>query len=371
MKKILFTIVAITLLQLSATAEEGIEERLRSMNALVANRTDNAVVKRVETLLKAKRSSEVLIGRSATFFPLFDEYLKKYNLPAELKYITVLETELINKDVSYSGATGIWQLMADVKEEFGLKITKTHDERYDLCRATEAALKDLKRMYAAYDNWELTLAGYNCGVGRLGAAIKKARSRDFNVVQNFLPEQTRNYIPKFIAYTYLMKFYHEHGLKPRLPELDLQTISPVKVYQYLSLSTVAAITGVAAKTIEYLNPQFGDGYVPATEKGCNLILPTRVMSAVVEYLSHSDGQPSTTLNFSPMVIDDNLPKLDDDPNYFRTTYEVADGESLESLADIFNCSVYNIQLWNNLEFPAVGRGQELIIYMPRVIPKRV
>ena len=137
------------------------ETRLRTMDCIVPVKADAAVIKRIQSFLNGRKDTEKLIGRSATFFPIFDQYLKEYELPADLKYITCLETELNNKTVSSSGAIGIWQLMPDVKEEFGLRIDGTLDERLDLYRATEAALKDLKRMYKAYGDWELALAGYN------------------------------------------------------------------------------------------------------------------------------------------------------------------------------------------------------------------
>lgn len=157
-----------------ADNSEGMIDRLNSMECLVRVRTDDYVIKKISTFMRAKRETERMIGRSSLYFPLFDEKIKELGLPADIKYITVLETELTPSTVSHAGATGIWQLMPDVREEFGLQINENVDERLDLVRATEAALKDFKRMYNAHQDWELALAGYNCGSGQIGRSDEKS-----------------------------------------------------------------------------------------------------------------------------------------------------------------------------------------------------
>ncbi len=369
MKKTVLLIVslfAVTIL----SAEDEVESRLRNMECIVPVRTDASVVTRIQTLLRGRKETEKMIGRSASFFPIFDQYLKEYDLPSDLKYITCLETELNNRTISTSGAKGIWQLMPDVKEEFGLRIDGELDERLDLYRGTEAALKDMKRMYKIYGDWELVLAGYNCGAGCLGAAMKRAKSKDFDRVKVFLPQQTQEYVSKFIAFTYLMKNYRSHGLKAYLPGLDVQTIGSVKVFNHLSLATVAHVTGAPYDLVKELNQQYGKGYVPASEKGCNVVIPRRLMSALKDYVDNPDAKQKATLNFTPMVVDENLPKLEGDPNYFKTSYMVGEEETIEAVADLFNIGVYNIMLWNHLDKANVVKGQELTLYLPRVVPKR-
>ena len=372
MKKVFLLILAFRAVLCTVAAKDvEVAPRLRNMDCIVPVSTDEAVTKRIQSLLRARKDTEKMIGRSATYFPIFDKYLKEYNLPTDLKYITCLETELNNKTISSAGATGIWQLMMDVKEEFQLHINGQVDERYDINRASEAALKDLKRMFKAYNNWEMTLAGYNCGASRLGDAIKRAKSNDFEKVKKFLPQQTQDYIPKFIAFTYVMKNYREHGLKPQLPSHDLQCIESTKVYHYLSLQTVANITGVSYDMIQELNKQFGEGFVPDNPQGYNVFVPRRVMGALNDYVSNPDMQRETNLNFQPIAIDENLPKLENDPNYFKTTYVVGDAETLESLGELFNVGAYNVMLWNALSDSQVAKGTELTLFLPRVVPKKV
>lgn len=370
-KTVLLFLSFFAALNILSADEIEVEPRLRKMDCIVPISTDEAVTKRIKILLRGKNDTEKMIGRSATYFPIFDKYLKEYGLPSDLKYITCLETELNNKTVSSAGATGIWQLMNDVRQEFGLRIDGQVDERLDINRASEAALKDLKRMFQAYNNWEMTLAGYNCGAGRLGQAIKRAKSNDFEKVKKFLPQQTQDYIPKFIAFTYVMKNFREHGLHPQLPALDVQCISSQKVYHYLSLQTVAKITGVTYELVKELNKQFGDGFVPENTEGYNVFVPQRVMGALQDYVSNPDMQRESNLNFQPMAIDESLPHLDSDPNYFKTSYYIGDEETLDSAAELFNIGTYNIMMWNALSSPKIGKGVELTLYLPRVVPKKV
>jgi membrane-bound lytic murein transglycosylase D len=371
-KTVLFVLsLCATLSTLSAEDKKDVEPRLRSMDCIIPVSTDESVTNRIQSLIRARKDTEKMIGRSSTYFPIFDKYLKEYGLPSDLKYITCLETELNNKTISSAGATGIWQLMNDVREEFGLRIDGQVDERYDINRASEAALKDLKRMYKAYNNWEMTLAGYNCGAGRLGEAIKRAKSNEFSKVKKFLPQETQEYSSKFIAFTYIMKNYREHGLRPHLPALDNQCIGSEKVYHYLSLQTVANITGVSYETIQELNKQFGDGYVPDSKDGYYVLVPRRVMGALHDYVSNPDMQHESNLNFLPITIDENLPKLENDISYFKTTYVTGEEETLESVAELFNIGTYNIMLWNSLSSPKVSKGIELTLYLPRIVPKKV
>jgi membrane-bound lytic murein transglycosylase D len=372
MKKILLSALTLVLCSsLFATSETEVEARLQAMSCIVPVKIEERVTKRIKSLLHDRKDTEKLIGRTASFFPIFDQQLKELGLPSDLKYITCLETELNNKCVSTANARGIWQLMSDVQEEFGLRVDATVDERLDLVRGTEAALKDLKRMFNTYDNWEMALAGYNCGVGRLGQAMKRAKSKDFDRVKKFLPEETQNYIPKFIAFTYVMKNYRAHDLKPNLPSLDLQCLGAVKTYNFVSLSTVANITDLPYEFIMELNPQYAEGYVPDNPKGHNIIVPRRVMGALNDYVSNPDAQQQGSLVFAAMVVDANLPQMENDPSYFPTTYTIGEGETLESIADIFNVNAYNIMLWNHLDYPTVSKGKELTLYLPRVVPKRV
>ena len=114
-----------------------------------------------------------------------------------------------------------------------------------------------------------------------------------------------------------------------------------------------------------------DGFVPDNTEGYNVFVPRRVLGALHDYVSNPDMQHETNLNFLPITIDENLPKLENDPSYFKTTYVTGDDETLESVAELFNIGTYNIMLWNALSSPKVSKGLELTLYLPRVVPKKV
>ncbi len=371
-KTILFTL-ALCVSTMAMSADDDIASGLRNIKTIVPQTTNSFIASKVATLLRSKKDTEKMIGRSSIYFPIFDQMLEAYELPADLKYITCLETELDTRMVmGTSGATGIWQLMSDVREEFGLRTDGVLDERFDLKRSSEAALKDLKRMYKNYGDWELALAGYNCGAGRLGAAMKKSRSKDFSKMKKYLSTETQQYVDKFVAFTYVMKNYKHHGLKPILPSLDKQCIAAVIVRNYLSLESVASVTGVSIDFIKELNPQFKENYVPATDNGCNVYVPRRVRAALEDYVSQPDGGTSAVKNFAPIVIDDNLPVLEEESNYYKTSYTVGENENFETISQLLDVGKYNIVLWNNLSNDVVlTKGQELTLYLPRVIAHRI
>ena len=112
------------------------------------------------------------MGLSKIYFPIFEEYLDKYGLPLELKYIAVIESALNPKARSRSGATGLWQFMYHASRMFDLKISSYVDERMDPVKSTDAACKYLQYLYRIFGDWQLTIAAYNGGPGVVRDAIK-------------------------------------------------------------------------------------------------------------------------------------------------------------------------------------------------------
>jgi len=147
-------------------------------------------------------------ARSRSYFSMIDTVFTRFDLPVELKYLAVIESNLQNKAVSGAGAAGIWQLMPVAAKSFGLKVGNGVDERMNTYKSTVAAAKCLRYLHRKFDDWLLTLAAYNSGPGRVYSAIKKSGSRDFWVLQQYLPEETRNHVKKFIAMHY---YFEGHG----------------------------------------------------------------------------------------------------------------------------------------------------------------
>lgn len=341
-----------------------------NFSTIVSAPSDESVKKRIITLLRNKHDTEKLLGRTAIYFSYFNQILHDLNLPTDLKYIACLESELMTESSSSAGAIGVWQLMADVKSEFGLRIDADLDERHDKIRGTEAALKDMKRMFENYNSWDLVLAGYNCGSGKLGGAIKKAHSKDFNKVKKFLPTETQQYLSKFIAFSFVLRNYRQLGLTPELPSLDAQSLIHTNISHTMSFDKLAEITRIPKSDLKIFNPQFGKGYIPFCAAGCNVYLPRRVMSAFNAYVSAVKDSINADFKTSPQVIDEKLPQIEGNPNYFKTTYIVSADETLETLAQILDVNKYSVILWNNLHDDNLEVGTELTIYLPRIVLKR-
>lgn len=139
------------------------------------------------------------------YFDMMDNILTQHGLPKELKYLAVIESRLKSSARSWAGAVGPWQFMPATARNMGLKVSRGYDERTDYYKSTHAASKYLTNLYGIYGDWLLVIAAYNGGPGNVNVAIKKAGSKDFWKLQNYLPAESRNHVKKFIATHYIME----------------------------------------------------------------------------------------------------------------------------------------------------------------------
>jgi membrane-bound lytic murein transglycosylase D len=140
--------------------------------------------------------------RSKKPFSTIDRVFTQYKLPVELKYLAVVESELKNTAVSKVGAVGAWQLMPATAKILGLKVNAGLDERRHFDKSTKAAAIYLRDLYAELGDWLLVMAAYNCGPGPVYTAIHKAHTTNFWALQNYLPQESRDHVKKFIATHY-------------------------------------------------------------------------------------------------------------------------------------------------------------------------
>ncbi len=139
------------------------------------------------------------------YFAIYEKILSANGLPVELEYLSVIESGLQANCASGKGALGPWQLMPDEAERFGLKMDDDYDERTSFNKSTAVAAKILKELYNDLGDWLLVIAAYNAGEGRVKQAIAKAGSDNFWNLQNYLPEETRNHVKKYIATHYFFE----------------------------------------------------------------------------------------------------------------------------------------------------------------------
>src|SRR4030095_10508497 len=143
---------------------------------------------------------EKLKKRSRSSFSIINSVFSRYDIPSELKYMAVVESNLTTDTVcSSTGATGIWQLMPLTACELGLKITDSCDERLHVYKSSRAVAKYLKQLYAQFGDWLLVIAAYNSGPGKVTRAIRLSNSHDFWRLQNLLPLETSNHVKRYMS----------------------------------------------------------------------------------------------------------------------------------------------------------------------------
>ena len=307
---------------------------------------------------RRRQQSSRMLGLSYVYFPMFEEYLAKYNLPLELKYLAMVESALNPIAGSKAGAKGLWQFMRGTGSEYGLKVTTLVDERYYPEKETDAACRYLKSLYSRYDDWFLVLAAYNSGPGTVNRAIIRAGGvKNYWAIWPYLPAETRGYVPAFIAVTYVMNYAPEHNLYPMNPGLLMHGTDTVMVRDRVAFDQINECIGVPMVDLEFFNPQFTKRVVPGSkEKPYALRMPTKytlrfvqLEDSIYSYVSRSEKVRE--------IIEEKVEEVSD-----SFVHVVKKGESLGSIARKYHVTVAKIKKWNHLKRETLHVGQRLTIY---------
>ena len=229
-------------------------------------------------------------------------------LPIELKYLPIVESAFNPIAVSRVGATGLWQMMYGTGAMMGLKINSYIDERRDPVLATEAAAKYLQMLYNMYGDWHLVLAAYNSGPGNVNKAIARAGGvKNFWAIMNYLPAETRSYVPTYIAAVYVMNNYKDYKLVSSEPRRELYAVDTVLITSKVSLKHICNHLSIPEDELQFLNPSVKTGIIPYTENGFALNLPVnyfalfeaRKEEVIVEVsMQYNDGYSETVFSFA-------------------------------------------------------------------------
>ena len=334
--------------------------RLNAIPTKIVSHQYNPIVESyVKTYtVKNRKRTEEMLGKMRMYFPLFEQILSEANLPQELKYLSIVESALNPKATSRSGAVGLWQFMPATGKEYGLRIRSTMDERRDPEKATRAAVKYLGRLYHKFGNWELALAAYNGGPGRIARAVKRARSNDFWKITKYLPRETRNYVSAFVGATYIAHYYELHGLKPVYPAEQLLNTTSVNITNGITFSEIQSRTGIPMDWIKQLNPQYRRNYIPMSTGGHNLVLP-RIEAELIRNAFTAVPQ----INYW-------LEKWQKNADYVQHDYYVQRGESIHQIAGSFMCAVEDVVKWNRLTSLSLYEGKLLTLFSKKVYKEK-
>ncbi|NVO01463.1 MAG: LysM peptidoglycan-binding domain-containing protein [Bacteroidetes bacterium] len=361
--------------------------------------------------VKKRQMTQRILGLAQLYFPMFEEQLDKYKIPLELKYLAVVESALNPEAKSYCGATGLWQFMYSTGKMYNLNVTSYIDDRNDPMKATIAACRHFNDLYKIYKDWSLVLAAYNSGPGNVNKAIRRSGGEmDFWKIKKFLPKETQGYVPAFIAVTYVMNYPAEHNLYPTLPNILDFEIDTVMANKPLSFAQISEYLNIPIEEVEFLNPTYIKGFIPANaDENMSIRLPKKHIAdfinnetALYAYKTKEEIKKEellaqkkidiqelnakknkykvkpttdTLLANNTKVVSSNKEektivaekdnKSEGKNNNSTGVYIVKAGEGLGNIAYKNNCSMQDLQEWNNLKGNNIYPGQKLVVVEPK------
>jgi membrane-bound lytic murein transglycosylase D len=265
--------------------------------------------------------------RSGRYRQMIVEMLEKEGLPKELSWLPLVESGFVVNALSNRRALGLWQFIPSTGYKFGLGRSEYIDERLDPVKATQAAIRYLKELHRHFGDWTTALAAYNCGENRV---LRVIRDQKINYLDNFwdlyqkLPQETANYVPKFLATIHIVNNLPKYGLENIALDSPLRFES-VAVTRIVPLDEVAKMAGIEPERLEALNPALRKGVIP----GGNYMLKVPPDKKKMLYASIDN-----ILRLNPNVIEF---------NQHRVRY----GETLSIIAIRYGTSVENLMIANH------------------------
>ncbi len=298
-----------------------------------------------------------ILERGMYYFPIFEQTLDKYNLPIELKYLAVIESSLNPNALSRSGASGLWQFMYETGKWFDLEVTTYVDERRDPYKSTESACRYFEYLYNIFEDWELVIASYNAGPGYIKRKMKTTGCDNYWCLRPFIRQETQNYIPKFIAMSYILNYYSEHDIYPRHYNYANLKTDTFRVNQSISFEALSKFTGIPVDSISIINPVFKKQIIPVQKNSSSKIILPHFYSN--NFLLYKDS----IYKYSSKLTETYITKQE------PVTYRVKEGDYLGKISKKYNCTVKDLMKWNNLKSTNISPGQKIIVYNPVVSKK--
>ncbi|MGI4832954.1 MAG: LysM peptidoglycan-binding domain-containing protein [Janthinobacterium lividum] len=369
-------------LQTPATLYELVGDRLGCLQSDMPLHFNEAVLAYVRLFTERQRGyTQRVLEREQFYFPTFEKYLAQYNLPLDLKYLSVVESALIPTAKSAVGAVGLWQFMPPTAGDLRLKRDEWVDERMHPEKATEAACKHLRYLYGLFHDWELVLAAYNWGAGNVHRVMRRTGKKTFWELYPYLPAETRNYVPTFTAVLYAMKYAPEYRLNDAaLRYQRFETLDTLGLRgQAFDLRRLSRALGYAdSSAIGRYNPEVRHGELPAGYRPYVLRFPSTAReqltgvdrATLLAYCQPAAELPRPLLarpvylagyGPAPALVAGSDSRLAA-PHYRRVYYTVRRGQTLAAVAERFEVSAAQLRHWNNLPKNAQPRpGRDLVV----------
>ncbi len=216
---------------------------------------------------------EIWLARSGQYVPMMQKIFKNEDLPEDLVFLALIESGFNPKAYSPADASGPWQFIKKTAQHYGLRVNKWIDERRDPVKSTIAAADYLKNLYGMFQSWTLSMASYNAGEGRIMRAMAASKAEDFWELKqsDHIKDETKNYVPKFMAATIIAKNPEKYGffIDYHAPFL----YDEVEIKRQTSLKSIAKATGISLEQIKIYNPELKLGTTPPNYPGYHIKLP--------------------------------------------------------------------------------------------------
>jgi len=340
--------------------------------------------------IRNRKYTRTMIARENVYFPLFEKYLKKYDMPQDLKYLSIVESGLNPKAHSHAGAVGLWQFIKVTGHEYGLEQNQYVDERMDPEKSTDAALRFLRRLHKTYGDWELAMAAYNCGPGNVNKAIRRAGGgrKTFWEIFPYLPRETRSYVPSMTAVIYAMHYAADHNIFSD-SILYEPAVAQLEVKQALDLERLASELHISPAELLALNPELKKTTLPdhmrnyklripaqraallasEVDRNCILLAAAPPVPAVKEALPEPAPMLLAAAKAEPVVKTEK--EVEKSHEEEQITYIVKAGDNLLQIARRHDVTVAQLQEWNKLESNHIQAQQKLLIYQPAAAASRL
>ena len=340
--------------------------RLEEMNSFITL-PFNETVKKFMILYSEKMPAKMseIMGLAQYYFPLIEETFRRYDIPLELKYVAIIESAFNPRAESRVGAKGMWQFMYRTALSYGLRIDSYADERMDPLASMDAAARYFKDAYRIFGDWSLAISSYNCGSGNVNKAIKRAGGkRDFWSIYEYLPRETRGYVPAMVGAMYAFRYANEYGLRPAPMSLPTY-VDTFHIHKNLHFSQISEVLGIPLADVRDLNPQYYNDIVPGAHSDEVIRLPFNYSSSFLD-MQDSIYRYKADILFATKVEDGRetvngravqTARPSATPQWVY--YKVKSGDNLGKIAIKYHTSVRQLKSWNNLRSDRIAIGQRL------------